>query len=1113
MKKVSVLVLLFLSTQILVAQPWMNDLKKKNGEYNFYDIQTSFDHYFENKEKGKGTGWKQFKRIEYMMEPRVYPSGKIPEPGLGYHEFMKYKEKNKEYFSQKSPQAANWQNLGITNWVNGPDGTNPGNGRINIVVPDPVDPNLFYIGTPGGGMWKTPDEGATWIPMTDNLPSLGVSGIAIDPNNTQIIYIATGDGDRHGGLGEGPYSFGILKSTDGGTTWQTTGLSLDIQLGEVFSKLVMSPDNSDVLIAASTDGLFRTTDGGNNWVQSESGNDVKDIEFKPGDPSIVYASTRDGGNNAKFYKSTDNGASWTQITSGLPTSDIERIAIAVSPADPDYVYIASSDGGSGLKGIYRSTNSGTSFSLTYNDANIYSYEPDGSVGPDGNGHAWYDQCIAVSPTDINEVYVGAVNIWKSTNGGFDFNISGYWWYPNTNISYIHADVHDLVYKNGKVYAGCDGGFSVTSDGVTWEDRSNGLINSQFYRIAGSASDANLIMCGAQDNGSYKLDGSQWTHAYLDDGMEQLVHPTNPNIVYSTVYFGRLYKSTDRGTNYSSLGNPGGNWVTPMLLDPNDPDVIYIGGDDLYKSSNAGNSFNSISNLSGGNITAIDVAPSNSDYIYVAKQSRIYMTSNGGNSWTEVTAGLPNLSITYIATSSSNPNQVWITLSGYSDEQKVYTSTDGGQNWINYSENLPNIPANTIVYEAGSSDGLYMGMDVGIYYRNNTMNAWMPYIDNMPNVIVTELEIHYGTSKIRAATFGRGLWEGDLFTSSPSSPIAAFSADEKVICPGTTISYTDQSFLNPDSWQWTFENGNPATSTLQHPTVQYPSPGTYDVTLNVTNSNGSNELIKSSYITVISAQTPPLTEGFENPSFPPSDWIINNPDGSYTWERRTDAGNNSSSCMVMNNADNSNIGEIDDIKLQSLDFSNSISAVLTFDVAYTKYDNTSPDELRVYVSTDCGQTWTQEYFKTHTDLETVDIATNQSNNWVPSQASDWRMETVDLNSYVGNANVIVKFENTSGYGTRIWVDNINIDHTTSITELNNSNFIQVFPNPSNGIVNIRNNLTTSTQLIILDSRGRKVLEESIGSSEKQIDLSECAKGVYYARFKSENHITIKQLIIY
>lgn len=821
----NILLLLFLSISVtLFSQKWVDLMNDPTA--NFYDIQDAFYEEWEGKEYEKGKGWKQFKRWEWYMEPRVYPTGDRIQTQKAFEERSAFEAE----FGVSMQKNLGWSPLGPNDWES--ISYNPGIGRINVVAEHPTNDQIIYAGSPSGGIWKSIDGGDSWIPLNDDFPTLGVSGIAVDYNDPEVIYIATGDKD-----GSDTYSIGVVKSTDGGTTWNNTGLSHNLTQFLVCRELVMHPTDPNTLLVATNDGLFKTIDGGANWTESASGN-FRDIEFHPTDPSVVYAS------EDRLWRSDDGGDSFVQVTNGLPNSgDVNRMELAVSPDEPNWVYaLAGKDTDASYQGLYLSTDNGLNFQLQSSSPNIFGYSIDGD---DNAGQSWYDMALAADPNNANIVFIGGVNVWKSLNAGQDWAISTHWIYPSSQ-GYTHADIHELRFFNGNLYCGSDGGiFKTSNSGADWSDLTSGMEISQFYRLGLSPQNADIVIGGTQDNGSNLLNNTTWTHVMGADGMEAAINPTNANIMFCTQQFGGLQRSTDGGNSWSFIfdgdGEDGG-WVTPYVSIGTNK--LIAGYQNVWVSENNGNTFNPISSFSGGaTIRDLAVAKSNDEIIYIATSGSLRKTENGGASWQNVDNNLPNLSVTDIQIHPTHPNIVWVTTSGYETGNKVYVTTNGGTTWENISQNLPNIPANAIVYQEGTDGGLYVGMDVGVYYTDSTLSNWQAFDVGMPNVIVNELEIHYGANLVRAATYGRGIWESELFTPSTIPPVADFSNSLAKICPLDSISFTDASTNASPGWTWYFPGGSPATSTLSNPSVLYPSTGVYEVSLVVENANGTDSIAK------------------------------------------------------------------------------------------------------------------------------------------------------------------------------------------------------------------------------------------------------------------------------
>ncbi|NND63888.1 MAG: HYR domain-containing protein, partial [Flavobacteriaceae bacterium] len=594
--------------------------------------------------------------------------------------------------------------------------------------------------------------------------SLGISGIAVDHTSPNTVYVLTGDGD-----GANTFSIGIMKSTDGGATWNATGLTWGVSSFVRGYKLLMHPTNSNTMFAVTNVGILKTIDGWNTWSTVQGGS-FRDIEFKPGSPATMYATTSNS-----FYRSTNTGTSWTLVTSGLPTGE-DRSEIAVSPANVNYVYYLSGPAGSSnYKGLYRSTNSGASFSTMSTTPNILGYS---TAGTDNASQSWYDLAIAVNPGDANNVITGGINVWRSTNGGATMSCITNWFEPPGAFQYVHADIHELVYNplNNNLYCGSDGGISVSSnDGQSWSNIWSGLQIMQFYKIAGVEANQNLIVGGTQDNGSNLYTGSTTIqHILGGDGMDCMIDYNNNNTMYYSFQNGGLQRSTNGGSTNTGIQPAGstGAWVTPYAMDASNPNIIYGGYDDVYRSTNQGTNW---TNLGSDGRGAFAVGINNPARLYAANNNVLQTSSNTGGSWSTISGPWSTLTVTDIAVDPANANRVWVTVSGYTAGQKVYESTNAGGSWTNISGTLPNVPALCIAYEnTGGSpmDAIYVGTDIGVFYTDDS-TAWTGFNTGLPNVPIYDLEINHTNAKIRAGTFGRGLWESPLF-SAPACVIQIIS---------------------------------------------------------------------------------------------------------------------------------------------------------------------------------------------------------------------------------------------------------------------------------------------------------------------------------------------------
>ena len=847
---------LFLTITILASsyhlsaqKNWAQDVH--NEKKSLYEVQEDFENYWDGKIIGKGKGWKPFKRREAFMEPRVYPSGFFPYEQL-YIEYNKLINQPKN--ASQTSFEANWQAFGPTQVPLQNSGEKRGVGRINNVTFHPNNENILWVGSPSGGLWKSEDDGESWTTNTNLLPNLGVSDIAIDPINTNIMYIITGDRD-----GDDTYAYGLMKSVDGGESWNTTGLSFNVNSAYRGNRILINPNNTNILIVSTRKSgygeTYRSTDGGDNWDLVLQGPNLISMEFKTSNSNIIYAMTT---GTSKYYRSDDNGVTWTNNTNdaGLPNSGNTRGQIGVTPANPDVVYVLYSAGDGGYGGLYKSTDGGYNFNLQSDSPNILSWEDDGS-GAGGQGT--YDLALAVSPENENTVFVGGINIWKSTNSGTDWNISSHW-YGAGGTEYAHADQHMLKYNpsNNILYSGNDGGlYKTENSGITWTDISDGLQITQFYKIGISQSDYGLLLGGTQDNGTLRGNSqNDWDAVRGGDGMECAVDPTDPSIMYSTIYYGAISISTNGGQSWSDIApDTDGGWITPYEIDQNNPSRIVTGFNYVYESLDYGSNWNTISGTfnNSGNIDVIALSLSNSDVIYISETDEIHKTIDGGDNWYNISSGLPNNAVTDIVVHPSNSNRIWATFSGYSNGNKVYYSSDAGENWTNISDGLPNLPTNCILFYQ-PNETLFAGTDVGVFYLDSTMTDWEYFNQGLPNVIVNELEHHIGTNKLFAGTYGRGIWVTDLPSTVP--PAANFNYSIVDDCSGL-VSFNSTS-SNSTSVEWFF--GDNQSSNENNSIHQFLNDGTYEVKLVAVNALGTDSITQNIIIDVLDT---PNTTGNES----------------------------------------------------------------------------------------------------------------------------------------------------------------------------------------------------------------------------------------------------------
>ncbi len=846
--------------QFTKAQEWKRYLpqnKVKNHTLTLKDYDLAFAKYWnEEKVKEEPAGeaenevrdenYEKFMRWQWYWETRVNPkTGAFPKTTAW--------DVYRQYMAQQ-PAAVRQNNNG--NWVSvGPDQTRGGYaglGRINCVAFSPVDTSTLYVGAASGGVWKTTDLGAHWTPLGDFNMALGVADILVENHGGQdIVFLGTGDKDHWD-----TYSIGVLKSTDGGQTWQTTGLTWKYTDYAMVYRILKDPDDDNILYVSTNKGLYKTTDGGTTFNRIDL-HHFREIEFQPGSNTNMVAGDSWGG----IFYSTDAGNSWTQVVDKSNASG-GRVAIAVSADSANVVYglIANSDN-NGLLGVYRSRDYGHTFSLVQDSINLLGWNCSGS---DKGGQGWYDLVLVADPHDANTIYVGGVNNWTSNDGGKTWHLANHWSSTCGNQNdIVHADKHYMAFQPGTdaLFECNDGGIYKTNDGKKWTDLTSGMAISQIYRLSASVLVPDEVITGLQDNGTKLLYSGTWTDVMGGDGMDCQIDYTVDSIQYGETPNGSIERTLDRWKHSKSItsGLTGkGAWVTPYLLDPKDPKTLYVGYQDVFKSTDRGDSWTKLSNWGGKSLHSLAVAPSNTKYIYAATYSVIYRSTDGGLTWQNITANLPvnYASIKYITVKNDDPNTVWVAMGGF-NALGVFKTVNGGLSWENISTGLPEIPVNCIIQNTAKKDTveLYAGTDLGVFVQQG-LSRWIPFNGNLPKVIVNDLDIQYdgnGSGKLYAASFGRGLWSSPLFTGY-IAPIkqALFEADNLNPYVGDTVSFTDLSTNHPTSWKWeftpstvTFVSGTSAGS--QNPKVLFDQAGSYTVKLTATDADTSYTRTETDYI--------------------------------------------------------------------------------------------------------------------------------------------------------------------------------------------------------------------------------------------------------------------------
>jgi photosystem II stability/assembly factor-like uncharacterized protein len=744
----------------------------------FSKYSKAMDIYYDRVGKN-AKGYKQWKRTQWYQEARLGSDGRVPDAATLKQQAISQVSFRSQQLrtTQNDLYQASWNFIG----PNAVTSTDNGIGRVNRIVFHPTDVNTFFVCAAGGGLWKTTNGGSNWISLTDGLPNINTSGMALNYNNTNTMYLLTGDGDAAFSGANGCCEFalrsiGVIKTTDGGNSWTRTGLQFSETQGYAGYNIKMHPTNPDILFVTTNGGLFRTINAGATWTELMDSL-CFDIEFKPDDPSVVYVSGRQ-----RVYRSADGGNNWS-VVYDFPGNADDRVELAVTPSDPQYVYaVAGPAGPSTFRGLIRSVDGGNNFSLMTTTPNILGRHP---LGIDGDDQSSYDLTITVNPSNKNHIIVGGIYLWQSTNGGTDFSIVSF-------SGNYHADIHDVRYHplaSHLQYHCSDGGvYRYNNLTGVWSNLNTGLQVTQYYKISTAQTNTHQLTGGTQDNGTHmmNLNNPIFNRVNGGDGMDNIISPSNASFIYASIQYSTIYKSTNNGSSFFTLldendhtnYNLSNRWVTQLALHPTDNNTIFIGTFPIVKVLEVGGARAvTVLNNTGRGGRALTVAPSDPNRLYCSNTwnfsgdregCKAWRSTDGGTSWTEIYANSSNGIITGIAVNPDNASEIFACFGGYESGYKIIKSTDGGDNWTNITGTLPNVPVNCIIYDDNNGnpdDAIYIGTDIGVFYRDNNLGDWIPFNNGLPVVEITDLEIQNSSGVLRAGTYGRGIWQTALFSTA------------------------------------------------------------------------------------------------------------------------------------------------------------------------------------------------------------------------------------------------------------------------------------------------------------------------------------------------------------
>lgn len=905
--------------------------------------------------------------------------------------------------------AQSWKQTGPVNFPVNVSGQINGIGRVTQIKFHPSLPNKIYVTSASGGLYGSTDNGNTWTMLgTDKLPAAACASVCIDFTDDNILYLSTGDPNYYG------TDYGIYKTTNGGTTWVASNNNIGTRMAV---EMLMDPADHTIITAATSDGIWRTTNSGSSWTNTKPGGAFRDMKRKPG-TNTLYAVTE-----SECWTSYDEGINWTQASSGLnipPGTD--GLRLGVSAADNNVVYIIA-NGNNGV--LFKSTDGGLNFIQTYssNTKCIVCYDEDPASGSQGN----YDLGMCADPFDASHVYVVAHCLWESNDGGISFQQKTEW-YAN-----LHTDHHQVEvdpYDVNQLWNINDGGVwrrQGTNDSL-WDAKSDGVGATEIYHAGQAMLNKKLLSIGTQDNGELYYDGIWKTNRGGDWGSRVYFDYSAGNTIY---YLSegerRTFTPYSGSTSYNSPFVPDND--SRIAFHMNTPGLAILAKDTVWATRNltAGSPAwsNIYSTTNAIRDLCISTADSNIAFI-ISDNDRLIKITNLLT--TPVATSYVTPGATFIrgsvATVKTNVNVVYISCNN-----RVYRSANQGSTWANVTYNLPATNILKIYHDDFSNDEtMYVCTGNKVYSKNGAATTWTDITYNLPSIAnITDFMMYNKgdiTSKILVSYYGRGVWEYALHPDYP--PLADFTNDKTYVCPGQPVQFTDLSTGDNLIYSWSFPGGTPASSAQQNPLIVYNTPGVYNVSLTVSNTNGNNIKTLNAYILVGIGNAQAVTENFEGTGFPPANWRIEDAgNDGVTWFKNNTAGGfgNSANSTAFDNYNNATDGRQDRLLLPVLDLSSFSGATLTFDVAYAPYSTTDYlDSLLVGVSTDCGTSFTYLYTKFGSSLATAPV--NTSSTFVPAP-NEWRTETISLDNLIPSPNLLIVFENRGHYGQQVFVDNINL----------------------------------------------------------------------------------------
>jgi PKD repeat protein len=918
--------------------------------------------------------------------------------------------------------GVNWQERGPSNF----------GGRTRTLMVDPNDPTkkTVWSGGVAGGLWKTTDitiASPNWVAINDFFSCMAVTSLCYSPSNTQVFYFGTGEGYFNADYQRGN---GIWKSIDGGATWNQLPATASNASFYYVNRMVVHPNGN--VYAATNNGIYRSQDAGASWSRvlgtSAPGGAVTDnfSDIEIALDGQIWASTR---SNGGIYKSASgNGGTWSVLNTGAngfpATGTATRIDIACAPSNANVCYAYAAHGGTNF---YKTSDGGATWTLLSKPV-----DSDPGIGNEiTRTQFWYDMSIAVDPNNDAVVFVGGVDLFKTTNSGTTWQQIAHW-YGGFGFQEVHADQHIALFEPGNsevIYFGNDGGIyrsgNATAVIPTIATKHDNYNVTQFYACAmHPGAYSNHFLAGAQDNGSHRFSSGgigPTTEVTGGDGCFVHIDQNEPQYQFTSYVYSNYYRSTNGGASFSGLTNNNSG----SFVNPSDYDNV---SNNFYASYTAGtysrilnapilNALTSvtIAAFGGGTVRTVSCSQNTPDKVFFGlSNGRIVRVDNAHLAVPTEThinngMGMPSSTVSCIAIENGNDDHLLVTYSSYG-VNSAWETTNGGTSWTSVEGNIPDMPVRAALFNPNNNQQALIGTELGVWSTdllNGPATNWAPSNSGLANTRVTMLQIRSSDKLVIASTHGRGLFSSDVF----ADPNADFVANKIIAYTNKPVNFTDASFKST-SWNWSFGDGG--NSNVKNPVYAYPNPGLYTVSLQI---NGTVSTSKTAYIQVLPNRGTPYNTAVGGSFEVSADDFGSETTSGTSFQRGVSAvagknGTNSGTNAWVTGLTASTYNSNTTARLFTPNYNFSAAGAYTLSFYKKNVFEIDWDGFRVEYTLDKGDNWSilgavsASWYDFANTVQTTAFPINEP--YFNATSASFTLRTIDVSFLAGNPNVAFRF---------------------------------------------------------------------------------------------------------